>query len=320
VSESCLRAGPGQIFRTPSAAFAQAAPGDVIEIDAAGDYLGDVCVIRQHGLTIRGVNGRPRIDAAGTSAEGKAIWVIAGNDTIVDNMEFRRAAAPDRNGAGIRQEGRNLTVRNCLFQDNEEGILAAECPGSRILLEFSEFRNNASGDGYTHNIYIGRIAEFTMRFCHSHSIRRGHLVKSRAAINDLSHCRFADQAEGCAGYQIDFPNGGWASLTGNVIEKGALTPNPVMISFGEEGDAPEHPDSCLHAAGNTFLNHSGKDAIFVAIRSKLPTRTVIRENAFEGAGRFTVPADALFEKNRILPGRREARIRRGSHATLVFLE
>ncbi|MBE0656365.1 MAG: hypothetical protein IH602_01680, partial [Bryobacteraceae bacterium] len=97
--------GPKSKFKTPCRAFAAAGDGDIIEIDANGDYKGDVCSIWKNRLTIRGANGRPKIDAAGRSAEGKAIWVIKGVDTNVENIEFTGATVGDRNGAGIRQEG-----------------------------------------------------------------------------------------------------------------------------------------------------------------------------------------------------------------------
>jgi len=52
--------------------------------------------------------------------------VIRGNDVIVENIEFSGARVPDRNGAGIRPEGRNFTVRNCRFYDCENGILGGQ--------------------------------------------------------------------------------------------------------------------------------------------------------------------------------------------------
>lgn len=38
-----LRVGPGQPFATPCAAVAAANHGDTIEVDAAGNYAGNVC-------------------------------------------------------------------------------------------------------------------------------------------------------------------------------------------------------------------------------------------------------------------------------------
>ena len=67
---------------------------------------------------------------------GKAIWVIAGDDVTVENITFSGARVPDQNGAGIRAEGKNLTVRSSRFYDNENGILAARS-GSTILIQGS---------------------------------------------------------------------------------------------------------------------------------------------------------------------------------------
>ncbi|MDC8013000.1 hypothetical protein [Tahibacter soli] len=110
-----LSVGPGQPYATPCAAIAAASAGSTILIDAAGNYDGNVCGWSTNGLTLRGVNGRPRIDAAGNNAQGKAIWVIAGNDTTIENVELSGCRVPDGNGAGIRQEGKNLTVRRVFF-------------------------------------------------------------------------------------------------------------------------------------------------------------------------------------------------------------
>ena len=97
--------------------------GDTIEIDA-DVYEGDVAIWYQDNLTIRGVGGgRAHLKANGNNAEGKGIWVIKGNNTVVENIEFSESTVPDENGAGIRQEGAGLTVRNCSFHDNENGIL-----------------------------------------------------------------------------------------------------------------------------------------------------------------------------------------------------
>src|SRR5689334_22108932 len=119
-----LEVGPGKTYAKPCAAIAAAKAGDRIEIDAAGTYAGDVCGWTTSGLTLVGVNGRPKIDAAGMNAQGKATWVVSGDDTTVENVEFTGATATDANGAGIRQEGANLTVRGCFFHDNQDGILA----------------------------------------------------------------------------------------------------------------------------------------------------------------------------------------------------
>ena len=60
-----LQVGPGRPYAKPCAAIAAAGHGDPIEVVAAGNYDGDVCTWTMNGLTLRGVNGRPHIRAAG---------------------------------------------------------------------------------------------------------------------------------------------------------------------------------------------------------------------------------------------------------------
>ena len=51
-------------------------------------------------VTLRGVGGRPHLKALGNSAGGKAIWVIVGDNAVVENIEFSGAKVRGRNGAG----------------------------------------------------------------------------------------------------------------------------------------------------------------------------------------------------------------------------
>src|SRR5689334_9590191 len=239
-----LQVGPDKPFATPCAAVAAAQSGDVIEIDG-GLYRRDVCVIRPDNLTLRGVNGRPHLDAGDASAQGKAIWVIHGNNALVENIEFSGASVPDHNGAGIRAEGVNLTVRNCYFHDNQDGILESNIPNSRITIEFSEFDHNGFGDGQSHNLYIGRAGMLIFRFNWSHNAKVGHLLKSRAQVNHICFNRLSDDDTGDASYEVNLPNGGTSWLVGNIIQQSRNTDNSTIVSYLEEGQ-PAGYDTHLH--------------------------------------------------------------------------
>ncbi|MCC6856895.1 MAG: hypothetical protein IT189_12660, partial [Microbacteriaceae bacterium] len=156
VQPRVLRVGPGQEFVMPSLAAQFARDGDTVEI-MAGNYPADAAIWRANNLVIRGVGGRARLAAHGAHAEGKAIWVIKGNNTTVENIEFLDARVSARNGAGIRQAGAGLIVRNCLFFNHENGILTGANPASDILVEHSEFGLNGNNTGQTHNLYIGGV-------------------------------------------------------------------------------------------------------------------------------------------------------------------
>jgi hypothetical protein len=254
-----LHVGPRQRFARPCQAIARARAGDTIQIDARANrsYRGDVCAWSTNRLTIVGVHGRAHIDAAGANSEGKAIWVIAGDDTTIENVELSGARVPDENGAGIRLQGAGLTIAHCRFDHNQEGILAGDNPASNIVIDSSVFADNGAGDGFSHNIYINHVRSFTLRDSYSTDARVGHLVKSRAARNYILYDRLTGE-RGTDSYELDLPNGGLSFVIGTVLQQGPNTQNPNMLAYGEEGSL--NADSRLYAVNDTFVNDLGRGA------------------------------------------------------------
>jgi hypothetical protein len=289
-----LQVGPGKPYATPCRAFAAAADGDVIEISADGNYTGDVCNILRNRLTIRGVGGRPRIDAGGRYSEGKGIWVIKGADTVVENIELSGARVPDKNGAGIRQEGTHLTVRRCYFHDNENGILTNPNTASQILIEHSEFANNGYGDGSSHNVYIHRVARLIFRYNYSHRSYVGHLLKTRAAENYILYNRLTGE-NGTQSYELDVPNGGRTYVIGNLFHQGQTTSNSHLIAYQMEGAL--HPSSELFVVNNTFVNTRSPGGYFINIHSSVTTPALIQNNIFSGLGTITTQTTAVQTSN-----------------------
>jgi len=265
---------------TPGAAARIARNGDIVEIDAA-TYRGDVAIWRANRLTLRGVGGRPHLQAGGASAEGKAIWVIKGADTTVENIEFSGARVPDRNGAGIRQEGPGLVVRRCLFRDNENGILAGRNLDSEILIEETEFADNGHGDGYSHNLYVGEVKRLTLRASYSHHARVGHTLKSRARETVVLYNRLVNGPDGTASYEIDLPNGGVAYVIGNVVQQGPNAENGTLLSYGGEGLGPA--PNALFVINNTFVNDRPAGGRFLFVAPGTPEVTIVN-NLFAGRG------------------------------------
>ena len=252
--------GPSQTYSMPSQVSTLVANGDTVNIEA-GVYPSDVARWLADDLLLRGVGGMAVLESNGNSWGDKAIWVIQGDRTTVEWIEFSECAVPDQNGAGIRQEGLGLTVRHCYFHDNENGILAGELHPSTIRIEYSEFDHNGYGDGYSHNLYIGNIDSLIFQYNCSHHAHVGHELKSRAWVNVIEYNRIGNEADGDASREIDLPNGGQAYVIGNAIQQGLQGQNSNMIGFGLEGLSNPGPQE-LYAVSNTIVNERTNGSFF----------------------------------------------------------
>ena len=315
-SAKILQVGAGKYFALPSIAAQFARDGDIIEIDAV-TYEADVAIWRANNLTIRAVGNRAHMAAKGAHAEGKAIWVIKGNNTIIENIEFSGAKVAHRNGAGIRHEGAGLTLRNCYFHHNENGILTGAVPTSDIVIERSEFAYNGAGDGQSHNIYIGAARSFTLRHSYIHHANVGHNVKSRAAKNYLLYNRIMDERDGNSSYLIDLPNGGVSYVIGNLIQQGPRAENWTLISYGAEGLGRQLNKFFL--VNNTLVNErpQGGRFLFVAAHA---SKAVAINNLFAGKGALsegpvTQRRELIIDRSELMdPARYDYRLKPGSRA------
>jgi hypothetical protein len=186
----------------------------------------------------------------------------------------------DKNGAGIRQEGTNLTVLRCSFHDSQEGILTGANPSSRIRIEASVFDANGYGDGYSHNMYIGHVGCFEIVGCWTHRARVGHNIKSRADTNRILYNRISNEADGTASRDIDLPNGGWTLILGNVLQHGPATQNSNMCGYGMEGLS--NPSHDMTVACNTFVTQRSAGA-FVQLPATGTDTLRLLDNLFVGA-------------------------------------
>jgi hypothetical protein len=285
VIAATITVGPTGTYATPCAAIAKANPGDTIAVDASGNYDGDTCAWATDNLTVMGVNGRAKIDLTGvTPNQQKGIFTITAPNATLQNFELSGAAISQgagNNGAGIRHQGTNLTVTNCYFHDNQDGILANPVTNGTgtIVIEYSEFANNGAGDGFSHNMYINNYASFTLRYSYSHGANVGHLVKTRAEQNFILYNRITDETGTTASYEIDIPNGGTSYVIGNLIEQSAASQNPTIVTTGEEGTT--NSDQHFFFVNNTVVNDLGSGT-FVNLASG--TTALLENDIFRGMG------------------------------------
>ena len=244
-----LTVGPGKQYATIAAAVAASRDGDVLQVQA-GTYTNDFATINTK-ITIQGVGGMAKLVATVQPPNGKGI-LVTNTDVTLDHLELAGAKVPDGNGAGVRYQGGNLVMTDCYVHDNQNGILANPVATGTITIRDSEFARNGAGDGYTHNIYVGRIASLTIQDSYIHDALVGHEVKSRADVTTITGSRIVDGA-GTASYSIDLPNGGKAVLRDNIIEQGPASQNPAIVHFGGEGTP--YAGSSLEIADTTVVNH-----------------------------------------------------------------
>lgn len=287
-----IRVGPQGDVATIADAARLARDGDIVEVQA-GVYRGDVAVWTQKRLKLRSVGGRAVLQADGRAAEGKAIWVLRGGDFEIDGFDFIGTRVPSRNGAGIRFERGKLLVRNSHFLDNQVGLMTGNDANAELVIEHCEFSGPRDGPRWYHNLDVGKIARFTMTESVSRDARVGHLLRTRARASVITGNRL--DGTGTASYELEFPDGGVATVRGNVIEQGPLTENPVIVSFGAEGY--RWPQNELRMSENTLVNRAGDDTIFVRV-SPGNVSASLSSNIWVGPGRLQVPDASDIGKNR----------------------
>lgn len=276
--------GPGQTYTAPSQVAPLVNDGDTVNIEV-GTYPSDVTNWTADDLLLRGVGGMAHLESNGNAWGGKGIWVIQGDRNTVEYMEFSECSVPDNIGAGIRFEGKHLTVRHCYFHYNENGILAgtqAAVP-SNIIIENCEFAHNGFGDGFSHNLYINYTDTLVFRYNYSHHTNVGHEIKSRARVNFIEYNRFSNEDNGTASREIDLPDGGQAYVIGNVLHQGLQGSNSNMIGFAHEGLT--NPGlNVLYAINNTMVNTRSVGSFFSFGPGSITFKAY--NNILAGSGQF----------------------------------
>lgn len=278
-----LDVGPTRALHAPSDAAAIVQSGDVVRIDA-GDYR-DCAVWRADGLVIEAVGGAARLD--GTACPWPAIWLIQGNRVTVRRVSFANARSPIGNAAGIKFVGRTLTVEECEFHANENGLLVNGVADSDIRVAESHFIGNGRClRACAHGIYIGKVRRLTIVNSVFVAQSVGHHIKSRALYSEIARNGIADGDGGTASYAIDLPNAGTAFILDNRIEKGPRSDNPrIAIAIGAEGAT--NPGNGIYIAGNVFTNDNPLLETFIGNFAP-EVQVELGENRFEG-----IPAPAM---------------------------
>jgi hypothetical protein len=293
-SAKVIQVGPTRALTRVSYGVAAASDGDIIEIDS-GTYITSEgwAWVDKNNLTLRGVGPtRPVMDSWHGAMHEMGIFVVLGNNTTFENLELkdcRLTPAEGANGTGIRIVGAGLTVRNCYIHDCDDGIMGGANANSDILVENCEFDHcgyvnivtdepDPQYSGYSHNLYIGNVRSFTIRYTWTHNAVWGHDIKTRAKLNYILYNRITDE-NGSASYEVNVPNAGTTYIIGNLIQQGPYSENSTIIDYASEGAS--NPDKHLYVVNNTIINDLGRGTF---VRNYTSTAALLQNNIFQGAG------------------------------------
>jgi hypothetical protein len=249
-----LRVGPAQALHLPSDAAAIAHDGDTVTIEA-GEYF-DCAIWTADNLTIAG-DGQGVV-LTDRACEGKASFVTRGRGITVRDITFTRIRVFDRNGAGIRAEGRDLTVERARFVNNEIGILAADADGSSLAIRDCDFTDNGRADILAGNIALLRVERSRMS-----GGKAGPAITSAAARSELVgnriEVRLNPQSE--IPYLVGITNGGSLAMQDNEIALTAGVPRLGAVLVAPPGIWPTA--AAVSIRGTVFANHTGLPAVLL---------------------------------------------------------
>ena len=266
-TQHVLTVGTGMEFATLSAALNASQNGDTIVVKA-GTYVNDFCTVNTN-VTVLAMGGMVNEVATVEPPNGKGI-ILANANLTIRGFSFTGGSdgSPDGNVSAIRYQSGNLNVSYCDIHDMEEGILATPLVAGtgNIAIDHTEIYNCGTGDGYSHDIYIGAVGRFALTNSYIHNASVGHEVKSRAAVTIIRDNVITDGTGGTSSYEIDVPNAGQAIITGNTLEKGPDASNSYVIHYGGETQYAWANNSLL-VSGNTIINNYGSSAVAVLNQS-----------------------------------------------------
>ena len=285
-----LEVGPGKQFKQPSDAIKAAGDGDTVSI-YPGEYF-DCAQVPQNRITIQGIGKAEDVVMTDKPCMGKALLITEGNDITVRNMTLTRVRVPDLNGAGIRDEGNNLTIEKVRFINNQNGIMSGRNGGFMIIRDSLFEKNGYCERNCAHGLYVGQLDLLHVERTKFYETHRGHHIKSRALRTEVIDCDIEDGPDGNASYEIEIPSGGSLLARGNTIIKGPHAENhTAAIVIGAEGVI--QPTRELIVEDNNFRSDGSWPTFFVW--NLTATEVQIRNNKI--AGKVALKGDGQVSGN-----------------------
>lgn len=251
--------GPGEIrldgreMKNLTQASRKMRDGSVLEI-GNGTYDTGIATKANNILII----GRGQVAFRGAAAKGKGTFVINGNNTTIENIECRDVKVKDGNGACVRLQGKNLTLKHVYFHSSQQGVLTGNKPG-KVVVQDSFFERLGHG-GRAHGIYQGGGELVIDRSYFLGAKSQGHEVKSRALRTTITNSVIASMTNKDSRL-IDISNGGIATITDCTLQQGPVSSNLDAIGFAVE--KKRHKENAFTLRRNVIiLERRGNNRLF----------------------------------------------------------
>lgn len=279
-----LSVGPNQPYPSLAMAARLARPGDTVRI-VPGIYR-ECAVWTADNLTIQATPGTVKLQDM--VCEGRAIFILRGDNITIDGIEFANARAGDRSGAGVRIDGLNATILRSTFRNNERGVFVMGRPGSAVTIERSSFYG-IPGMTISTQVHAGLIDRLSVMNCTFRDTYGGAHIKSYALNTEVAGTTIEDGSGGAA-YLIDIAYGGNVLVRDSRLQKNArATLKTAGISIGTEG--ARHPADSIIVVNNSFRNDTGATVSLVLNRTPTPAQTA--GNVFSGTSVVEVSGPAM---------------------------
>lgn len=248
--------------------------GDTLLI-AEGVYQQPM-VINKNNITIKG-NGHVVFEK--NAAHGKGYILSQGNNLTVENIECRHISVRDGNGACIRQEGKDLTLKHVYFHNSQEGVLETAKETGFVKIFDSRFEL-LGFNGQAHGIYTNKadVAIYQSLFVATKS--EGHAIKVRGNRLYIDASVITSLSSNDSRL-IDMSNGGELIVKNSILAQGPKSANGQLIGFGLEGI--EHVKNQVQLVGNMiFLDRIGVNKLLTLPKIKHNTDVIQEENLIIG--------------------------------------
>ena len=217
----------------------------------------------------------PGAALVGRSIDGKAALVVDADATI-EGLECRGIIVRDGNGACVRQQKGNVSLRNVHLHNAQMGVLTGHNGGIvRIIDSYIHDSGSDGKGGLGHNVYVN---SGELHFLNSWSLtarNAGHEIKSRAARTVIRNSVIAS-FNARDSRLVDIPEAGVLEISDSILGEGPRSENWHVIGYGLEiGDGSlVHSNNRIRITGNTiyldrpqgtellYENHAGSNTLY----------------------------------------------------------